>query len=186
MTPRQLGQHLREDWEAHGRPFPLASPGYQCVALHRLGTWASHQPQPWRTVLLVVYRVASIVARNLYGIEIPLDAHVGRRFWVAHQSGIVIGHGVVVGDDCLIRQNVTIGAERPGARRSPPHLGDRVEVGAGAVILGGVHIGDGARIGPNAVVMKDVPAGGTAFTAPARVLPPMSASPAPTDDPGPA
>ena len=174
MTLRELRQHLRGDWEAHGRPVPLASPGYQTVALYRLGTWAKHRPQPWRAVLLAIHLVVATICRNVYGIELPLDARIGRRFWIAHQSGIVIGHGVVIGDDCVVRQNVTIGVGRRGSAGEAPQLDDRVEVGAGAVLLGGVWIGDGAKIGPNAVVMKDVPAGGSAFAASARVMAPMS------------
>ena len=171
-----LWEQLREDWAAHGRPVPLASAGYQTVVLYRLGAWSKKQREPWRTVLLVAHTVASIVCRNLYGIELPLDAHVGRRLWIGHQSGIVVGHGVVIGDDCLIRQSVTIGADQRGSQRTPPRLGDRVEVGPGAVILGGVSVGDDARVGPNAVVMKDVPAGGSAFAAPARVMARMQIS----------
>ena len=174
MTPSELWRHLREDWEAHGRPLVLANPGYQSVALYRFGKWARQQPQPLRAALLLAYWVGFFVCRNLYGIEIPLDAHIGHRLWVAHQSGIVVNHGVVIGDDCMIRHNVTIGSDRRGSRRQPPRLGNRVEVGAGAVILAGVEIADDARIGPNAVVMKDVPAGGSAFAAPARVLPPLA------------
>ena len=173
MTLRDLVTFLKEDWYAHGRPVPLASPGFQTVALYRFGRWAADQPAPWRQVLLAAQRIAAIVCRNLYGIELPLDADVGRRLWIGHQSGVVIGHGVVIGDDCLIRQNVTIGADQRNGRRPPPRLGDRVEVGAGAVILGGVVIGDDARIGPNAVVMKDVPTGASAFATPARIMPPM-------------
>ena len=176
VTLRELFTHLTEDWEAHGRPFPLASAGFQTVALYRFGRWAAGQPAPWRHLLLGLQRVASILCRNLYGIELPLDVEVGRRLWIGHQSGVVVGHGVVIGDDCLIRQNVTIGADQHNSRRPPPRLGDRVEIGAGAVILGGVTVGDDVRIGPNSVVMKSVPAGGSAFAAPARVMQPLRAS----------
>jgi serine O-acetyltransferase len=140
------------------------------MSLYRIGRHALSLPQPLRFVLLVLYRLAATVCRNLYGIELPLDAQVGRRLWLAHQSGIVIGHGVVIGDDCLIRQNVTIGADEPGGKRPPPVIGDRVHVGAGAVIIGGAVVMDDARIGPNAVVMRDVPAGASAFAAPAKVM----------------
>jgi serine O-acetyltransferase len=172
---------LREDWEAHGRPFPLASPGFQTVALYRFGRHAQRLSAVMRIPLLVIYRLAATLCRNVYGIELPLDAEVGRRLWLAHQSGIVIGRQVVIGDDCVIRQNVTIGADERGGKRPPPRLGDRVQVGAGAVIVGGAVIGHDARVGPNAFVMRDVPAGASAFAPPAKVLPPMRAPTKGTD-----
>lgn len=177
----ELRDRWREDWEAHGRPFPLASAGFQTVALYRFGGWARQQVALRRQVCLVLYLVASTLCRNVYGIEVSPRAVIGRRFWLAHQSGVVIGHGVVIGDDCMVRQNVTIGADQRGSARRPPVIGDNVEIGAGAVILAGVTVGDRARVGPNAVVMKDVPAGGSAFAPPARILAPLNQGHPPTD-----
>lgn len=171
MTVGDLTAMLREDWIAHGRPLPFASAGFQTVLLYRVARWAGGLPAPLRVPVRLVCHVLSVLARNVYGIELPLDAEVGRAVVFAHQSGIVVGWGVRIGDGCLIRQNVTIGASLQSG--GVPTLGDRVQVGAGAVLVGAITIGDGARIGPNAVVMKDVPAGASAFARPARVLKPV-------------
>jgi serine O-acetyltransferase len=97
-------------------------------------------------------------------------AKVGRRFLVGHQSGIVIHFNSEFGDDCVIRQNVTIGAAGVGRINDGPKFGHRVDIGAGAVIVGKVKVGDDARIGPNAVVMTDVPAGATVFVDAPRMI----------------
>jgi serine O-acetyltransferase len=99
--------------------------------------------------------------RNHYGIELPATTIVGRRVLIGHQSGIVIHGRAVIGDECVLRQNVTIGAAI--IQDAAPTLGRRVQVGTGAVIVGGVTIGDDTRIGPNVVIMTDVPSGVTVF-----------------------
>lgn len=167
-----LSATLREDWQTHDRAWTF--PGFHAVAVYRLGRWAFSGRSSMRLLGRNAYRVASVVVRGLYGIELDVTADIGRQFRVAHQSGIVIGKRVRIGDECRVRQNVTIGsfgslAAKIGAPGHPV-LGDRVYVAAGAVILGGVSIGDDAHIGPNAVVMTDVPAGATAFARPATVL----------------
>jgi acyl carrier protein len=93
----------------------------------------------------------------MYGVDLPWRAQVGRRLKIGHVGGIVISHEAIIGDDCLIRQNVTIGAA--GHDGGSPRIGDRVEIGAGAVIIGNISVGDGALIGPNVVVSTDIPAG---------------------------
>ncbi|MEP6958274.1 MAG: serine acetyltransferase [Nitrospirota bacterium] len=91
---------------------------------------------------------------------------IGRRVVFGHQNGIIIHPNAEIGDDCLIRQNVTIGVARNAQGREALKLGARVSVGCGAVIVGNVTIGDGAIIGPNTAVMTNVPAGSTVFTSP--------------------
>jgi len=110
------------------------------------------------------------------GVDIHPAAQIGARFIVGHGVGIVIGEDVRVGDDCIIQQCVTLGqltldAGDKGGRFQPT-LGNRVHVGANAVLLGPITIGDDAKIGAGAVVLCDVPAGCTAVGNPARVLPP--------------
>jgi serine O-acetyltransferase len=101
------------------------------------------------------------------GAEIALGARIGGGLLLPHPNGVVIHPDVVIGPNCLIFQQVTLGT---GGRRSgAPRLGGHVDVGAGAKILGGVSIGDHARIGANAVVLDDVPSGATAVGVPARV-----------------
>jgi serine O-acetyltransferase len=116
----------------------------------------------------------------VYGIELRRSTKVGRRLLIGHQGGIVIHPQAEIGDDCTIRQNVTIGATTFQHVNDAPTLGSRVNIGAGAVILGRIHVGDDVRIGPNAVVTTDVPAGVAAFAPPARVMrwPPAPAAPA--------
>lgn len=144
------------------------SPGLHAVAVYRLGRWAASRPQPQQLLFSLVHRLLYVLVRNLYGIELPVGAVVGRRFSIAHQGGIVLNAQTVIGDDCLLRHNTTIGVGGGGG--SAPTIGNRVEIGAGAVLIGGISIGDDAKVGPNAVVMKDVPAGGSAFATPARII----------------
>jgi serine O-acetyltransferase len=102
------------------------------------------------------------------GADIPLNCDIGGGFLLPHPNGVVIFPDSVIGPNCLVFQQVTIGVG--GAKSGAPVLGGNVEVGAGAKILGGVHIGDYARIGANAVVLQDVPAGATAVGVPARIV----------------
>lgn len=176
-TGLTLGQQVREDWVTHSRRTLL--PGLHAVVVHRVGVWARQQPLPVRLPLMIVYRVLNnLLVRNVYGVELHDTTRLGRRVRIAHHMGVVIGGGAVIGDDVLIRQNVTVGRSSD-AGSELPRIGNGVQIGAGASILGGVTVGDGARIGPGAVVMSDVPAGGSAFAPLARVL-----RPAPTEDPG--
>lgn len=164
-----LGALVREDWNAH-KPRPLAKPGFHALVLHRFGFWQQRLPKPLRLPARVAHDAAYFVTRVLYGIELPRTARVGRRLVIGHQGGIVISGECSIGDDCLIRQNVTIGANAAGG--PVPTIGNRVEIGAGAVIAGRVTVGDDVVVGPNAVVMTDVPRGSRVVAPPARILPP--------------
>jgi serine O-acetyltransferase len=110
--------------------------------------------------------------RNTYGIELPYSAKIGRRVVIEHQGDIVVHGDATIGDDSIIRQGVTLGNRYLDRRLDAPQLGKRVNVGAGAKILGYVTIGDDACIGANAVVLSDIPAGATAVGIPAKVLSP--------------
>ena len=170
---RELLDQLREDWALHGRAW--THPGFQAVAVYRLGRWMRGQAQPLRFLARLAYAPLYVFVRNVYGIELPAKATIGRRFKISHQSGIVLGERVEIGDDCRIRQNVTIGGLGNlgrGKGHGHPVLGDRVYVAAGAVIIGNVAVGDDAHVGPNALVVSDIPAGATAFARPASVLRP--------------
>ena len=158
-----------EDWKAHDRDF--TRPGFQAMAVYRFGNWRMGiGSKALRAPFSVLYRALFRGVRNLYGIELPYSARVGRRVIIEHQSGIVIHGDAEIGDDCIIRQDVTIGNRRADRPLDAPRLGKRVSVGAGAKVLGAIHIGDGAQIGANAVVCDDVPAGAVAVGVPARVL----------------
>lgn len=158
---------LREDWAAHG-PRPLSKPGFHALALHRFGYWQRRLPLPARVVARVVHDAVYYITRVFYGIELPATTRVGRRVVIGHQGGIVIGWHVEIGDDCLIRQNVTIGSTETGGGQ--PRIGARVAIGAGAVIVGSVVVGDDVVIGPNAVVAVDVPPGARVVSPPGRII----------------
>lgn len=162
MPVSELRMLLREDFLRHHGE--ILSPGFHTVAIHRLIVWSDRLPH-WgvRYPLRKLFGLIAKFLRSFHGIELPATAQVGRRLMIAHQSGIVIGCGVVIGDDCLIRQNVTLGAIGCGGPKDgSPTIGDRVEFGAGAVVFGPITIGDDCLIGPNVVVRDSLPAGSIA------------------------
>ena len=167
-----LWAQIREDWIAHGRDW--TRPGFRAMAVYRFGVWRTGiRPRIVRAPFSVLYRSLFRHVRNHYGIELPYSARLGRRVIIEHQCCIVIHGNCVIGDDCIIRQGCTLGnkdLDRPG---DAPTLGHRVNVGAGAKILGAVKIGDGAAIGANAVVLTDVPGGALAVGVPARIVAPV-------------
>jgi serine O-acetyltransferase len=161
---------LREDWQAHGRDW--TKPGFRALAVHRFGNWRMRIEPRWlRAPLSVLYRCLFRFVRNVYGIELPYSAQIGRRVIFEHQHGIVVHGNSRIGDDCVIRHGVTLGNRSDEQRFDAPVLGRAVSVGAGAKILGAVSIGDNARIGANAVVLSDVPSGAKAFGVPAVIVP---------------
>lgn len=148
-------------------------PGLHAIVLHRLAhrCWARGLHWPARLI--------SHFGRFLTGIEIHPGATIGRRVFIDHGFGVVIGETAVVGDDCTIYQGVTLGGTSlsKGVKRHPT-LERGVLIGAGAKILGGFTVGEGAIVGSNAVVVKPVPAGATAIGNPARIIEKGSGSPA--------
>ena len=164
-----LWAQIREDWIAHGRDW--TRPGFRAVAVHRFGNWRMRIGNKIiRAPFSVLYRMMFRYVRNHYGIELPYSAVIGRRVVIEHQGCIVIHGNSRIGDDSIIRQGVTLGNKTLLAPMDAPTLGKRVNVGAGAKILGAVNIGDGATVGANSVVVHDVPAGSLAVGIPARVL----------------
>ena len=122
-----------------------------------------------RAPLSLFYRFLYRWVRNVYGIELPYTVKLGRRVVFEHQGAIVVHGGSVIGNQCIIRQGCTLGNRKLDSLADAPVLGARVNVGAGAVILGAVRIGDDAQIGANAVVLQDVPAKGVAVGVPATI-----------------
>ena len=141
--------------------------GLHAVWLHRIAHFF------WNLGLKWIARVLSMISRFITGIEIHPGAKIGRRVFLDHGLGIVIGETTEIGDDCTIYQGVTLGGTSlyKGVKRHPT-LGKGVVVSAGAKVLGGFTVGDGARVGSNAVVLKEIPAGATAVGIPARILHP--------------
>ena len=164
---------IKEDFNCHRRDWTL--PGFRALALYRYGTWArSRRPYLARAFFSIIYIVLNGFIRNTYGIEIYHTARIGRRLHIGHQGCIVIHQYATIGDDCVIRQGVTLGIagiERgeTGSEHAPV-LGDRVDIGVGAVIIGKVSIGNDVNIGPNAVVLTDVRANMTVMAPPPRMM----------------
>jgi serine O-acetyltransferase len=139
-------------------------PGIHAVLAHRV----SHAL--WNAGFKWLARLFSNVARLLTGIEIHPGAQIGRRFFIDHGMGVVIGETAVIGDDCTLYHGVTLGGTSWQKGKRHPTLGRDVVVGAGAKVLGPIEIGDGSRIGSNAVVVKPVPAGATVVGVPGKLV----------------
>jgi len=165
----QVFELLREDYRIYERE--LSRQGLWVMAVYRFGRWRyGVRPELLRKPFSMVYRCLKLLSQILTGIDLPCEATVGRRFRIDHFGGIVISGDAVIGDDCIIRNGVTIGLKR-AADPGSPVIGNRVEIGAGAKVLGRIRIGDDVLIGANAVVLCDVPAGHVAVGIPARVIP---------------
>ncbi|KZD00881.1 serine O-acetyltransferase [Oceanibaculum pacificum] len=141
----------------------LCYPGFHALLLYRLANAA------WRRGWFLLGRFLSHVGRVLTGIEIHPGATIGRRFFVDHGMGVVIGETAQVGDDVTLYQGVTLGGTSLHQGKRHPTLEDGVIVGSGAQVLGPLTVGKGARVGANAVVLKDVAAGVTVVGIPAQV-----------------
>lgn len=166
-----IWQHIKNDWQAHGRSSYRA--GFRVLLVYRFGRWRmSVRSRILRAPMSVLYRFCERHVRFKYGIELPYSAILGDRVVFEHQHGIVIHGNCEIGDDCIIRQGVTLGNKLLDAPFDAPKLGKRVNVGAGAKILGNVVIGDDVTIGANAVVIHDIPSGATAVGIPAKVITP--------------
>ena len=139
-------------------------PGFHAMLFHRFAHWL------WGARLHWLARLTSHFSRWLTGIEIHPGATIGRRFFIDHGMGVVIGETAEIDDDCTLYHGVTLGGTSWNKGKRHPTLGKGVVVGAGAKILGPITIGAGARIGSNAVVVKEVPAGATAIGIPARIV----------------
>lgn len=146
-------------------------PGFQVRLVHRMAHWLWYANMKW------LARFLSHLGRFLTGIEIHPGATIGRRFFIDHGMGVVIGETAEIGDDCTLYHGVTLGGTSWKEGKRHPTLGNGVVIGAGAKILGPITIGDGAKIGSNAVVVKNVPAGATAAGIPARILDEASKKP---------
>lgn len=163
---------LAEDYRTHNRR--LFSPGLHAVWVNRLGTWATRiLPRFVRIVPWYLYCLGHWICRVVYGIEVAHTVKLGRRFQIGHQSAIVIHEFATFGDDCSVRQGVTLGISnmnhwRPG---EGPVIGNNVNFGVGSVVMGTVRIGDNVQIGPNCVITTDIPSDRVLFIPPPRVLP---------------
>ncbi len=142
----------------------VAYPGLWALWGHRISHWL------WKHQLKLIARWLSTVTRFLTGIEIHPGAKIGRRFFIDHGMGVVIGETTEIGDDCTLYHGVTLGGTSLNEGKRHPTLGNNVIIGAGAKILGPIALGDNAKVGSNSVVTKAVPENSTAVGIPARVI----------------
>jgi len=166
-------KHIKEDISVVFERDPAARthweiittyPGVHALLIHRLSHWV------WGKRFFWVARFISHIGRFLTGIEIHPGANIGRRVFIDHGMGVVIGETAVIGDDCTLYHGVTLGGTSWNKGKRHPTLEQGVVIGAGAKVLGPIIIGKGAKIGSNAVVVKDVPENATAVGIPARIL----------------
>lgn len=159
---------IREDWQTYQRD-PWRQ-GLWVMIVYRFGRWRyGIRNVVLRKLCSIIYKWLKIFSQILTGIDLPCETQVGRRLRIDHFGGVIISGDAVLGDDVILRHGVTLGLKHEG-QRGAPRLGNRVEVGAGAKILGDIQIGDDAKIGANAVVLNDVPAGAIAVGIPAKII----------------
>lgn len=161
--------NIRADIAAHdGR---WSTQGVWALAVYRFGRWRySVRPAIARKFFSLVYKVLFKVIQVLTGIELPCEVEIGRSLVIDHFGGIVISGYAMFGDDCRIRNGVVVGIKRAGEHKAP-RIGNNVDIGAGAKILGDIRIGNNVIIGANAVVVRDIPDNSIAIGVPAIVRP---------------
>lgn len=163
---------LREDIQTVFRKDPAARgffevilcyPGLHALWMHRMANFL------WRHGLHLPARIVSHLGRFLTAIEIHPGARIGRRFFIDHGAGVVIGETTEIGDDVLLYQGVVLGGVSLKKEKRHPTIGNNVMVGAGTIVLGPISIGNGAKIGAASLVVRDVPPNSVAVGVPARI-----------------
>jgi serine O-acetyltransferase len=172
-------EDLREDWQTH--QCDITRPGLWAMVVYRFGRWRYRiRPRALRMPFSFLYKLLKVLSQILTGIELPCETTLGHRFRIDHFGGIIISGDAVFGDDCVVRNGVTVGLRHVHDQRSPI-IGSRVDIGAGAVLLGPIRIGDDVYIGANAVVITDVPSNSISVGVPARILPARNLPAVPAD-----
>jgi serine O-acetyltransferase len=139
-------------------------PGVHALILHRLAHFL------WSIKLKLIARIFSHLARILTGIEIHPGAKIGRRFFIDHGMGVVIGETAIIGDDCTLYHGVTLGGTTWKKGKRHPTLKNNVVIGAGAKVLGPITLGNNSKVGSNAVVVSNIPNDSTAVGIPAKII----------------
>ena len=166
LIAEDLETALRRDPAARSKvEVALLYPGVHALWLHRI----AHRLWTQMPALRLLARMLSEIGRGLTGVEIHPGAVLGRRFFIDHGMGVVIGETAVVGDDVLMFHTSTLGGRTMNKGKRHPTVGDRVVIGAGAKILGPITVGNDAQVGANAVVVKDVAPGSVVVGVPGRV-----------------
>jgi len=162
-------KNLRHDWETYEKD--LARQGLWVMIVYRFGRWRYKIRPRWlRLPFSSLYKMLKLLSQILTGIDLPCEVALGRRFRIEHFGDIIISGDATFGDDVTVRNGVTIGLRRTGVRGAPA-IGNRVDIGAGAKILGNIRIGDDVSVGANAVVLTDVPSNSVAVGVPAIIKP---------------
>ena len=173
-NPKRAWNILKEDLDTARRRDPAATsklvvaltyPGVHALWSHRV----AHSM--WVRGVKMPARMLSSFARFMTGVDIHPGAELGRRLFIDHATGVVIGQTAQVGEDCVIFHGVTLGGVSMNPGKRHPTVGNHVMLGAGAKVLGPIHVGDNAKVGANAVVTKDVPEAAVAIGVPAKVRP---------------
>lgn len=161
--------HIRSDLRAYQGDW--GAQGFWVMLIYRFGRWRySVRPAPLRMALSLIYKFSYKTVQILTGIELPCEVPVGKNFVIDHFGGIVISGYASFGDDCRIRNGVVVGL-RHVSEPTAPQIGNNVDIGAGAKILGPITIGNNVAIGANAVVLCDVPDDCVAVGVPAVIKP---------------
>jgi len=161
--------NIRSDLQAHGGAW--SAQGFWALCVYRFGRWRyGVRPVILRKCCSVIYKIAYKCIQIATGIELPCEARIGKNFVIDHFGGIVISGFAKIGDNCRIRNGVVVGL-RHASEPCAPIIGNDVEIGAGAKVLGPIRIGDRVAIGANAVVIVDVPDDCVAVGVPAQVRP---------------
>jgi serine O-acetyltransferase len=161
--------NIRQDLAAHQGDW--GAQGFWALLVYRFGRWRyTVRPTLLRKLFSLIYKLLFKLIQIITGIELPCEVPIGRNFVIEHSGGIVISGFASFGDDCRIRNGVVIGLARVD-EPCAPRIGNDVDIGAGAVLLGNIRIGDHVRIGANAVVLGDVPDHSLAVGVPAVVKP---------------
>ena len=169
--------NIRNDFRAHERNW--GAQGFWVMVVYRFGRWRyGVRPALLRKFFSLVYRVLFKFIQIITGIELPCEVRIGRNFVIDHFGGIIISGYAQFGDNCRIRNGVVVGLRRV-EEKCAPIIGDHVDIGAGAKLLGPIRIGNHVLIGANAVVLCDVPDDSIAAGVPAQIKPRRRQTPAP-------
>lgn len=159
-------QKIREDFITHNKKFEW---GFWAMVVYRFGQWRYNvKPGIVRKPLSLLYKLFFHYMKGK-GIEFPCEIKIGKNFRIDHQGGIVVSGWSEFGDNCVIRNGVTIGIARAGDTKAPK-IGNNVDIGAGAKILGDIIVGDNVLIGANSVVIQNIPSDCTVVGIPGRVI----------------
>ena len=161
--------YIMQDWQANRE---TSSKSRFILLMFRSAQILGHLPAPF-SLLSIFYRTFyQIVVEWILGVELPWDTQVGRNFKLIHGHALVVNHETIIGANCTLRHSTTIGNKNllDGSSSSSPKIGNNVEIGSNAVIIGAIKVGDNAVIGAGSVVVKDVPPGAVVVGNPARVI----------------